>query len=132
MHVELQLASMRVNRAFNGVTHNDHELAMTVAREALRISKWLGDEALLAQSTYWLAVATWYAGNTDDAGDAFATIVHDLLPQRERQYVEEYIQTCVDEVERPSNAAGYAKGLARLRSGSISSDDSQPGGHYRD
>jgi hypothetical protein len=131
MDVELHLASMRITRAFNGITRDDHEPAIAAAQEAVTISELLKDNALMAQSSFWLAVVQWYAGNTEDAGQLLGFIQQTLLPRRERQYVKEYIQTCEDAFDRPMEAAGYAKGLERSRSGSVSSDDSQAEGRHR-
>ena len=131
MDVELHLASMRITRAFNGITRDDHEPAIAAAQEAVTISELLKDNALMAQSSFWLAVVQWYAGNTEDAGQLLGFIEQTLLPRRERQYVKEYIQTCEDALDRPMEAAGYAKGLERSRSGSVSSDDSQAEGRHR-
>jgi hypothetical protein len=131
MDVELHLASMRITRAFNGITRDDHEPAIAAAQEAVAISELLRDEALMAQSSFWLAVVQWYAGNTEEAGISLEFIEQDRLPRRERQYVKEYIRTCNDALDRPTEAAGYAKGLERLRSGSVSSDDSQIEGRHR-
>jgi hypothetical protein len=130
MDVELHLAAMRITRAFNGIMRDDHEPAITAAQKAVTISEQLRDEALMAQGSFWLAVVQWYAGNTEDAGQLLGFIEQTLLPRRERQYVQEYIQTCEDALDCPMEAAGYAKGLERSRSGSISSDDSLEAAGY--
>jgi chromosome segregation ATPase len=131
MDVELHLASMRITRAFNGITRDDHEPAIAAAQEAVTISELLKDNNLIAQGSFWLAVVQWYAGNTEDAGQLLGFIEQTLLPRREKQYLKEYIQICEDALDRPMEAAGYAKGLERSRSGSVSSDDSQAEGRHR-
>jgi hypothetical protein len=62
---------MVYQRSLYGFRDNDTATALTVAREAVRVSDSLRDEALQGRAYFWYALALYYSGDSKTAQDMF-------------------------------------------------------------